>query len=412
MKIRRSPAWIAILLPTLWPACASEEASPGEMLPAEERTADGVIELSDESLELGGIRVEESRRSRIPLIVEVAGRIGVNENRTSRVGALADGRIAQVIKNVGDRVASGTVMALLRSYRVDETRARIAMAGAELERALSELELIRNARDRAARLHDLKAGSLRELQEAEADLRRAESNVLVVRAEIGSLKELLNHWGISAEGALEEYTIEGELDNQAHQAREQIPIVSPLDGIVMERMVTPGSVVSPSDDLFVVSDLSSLWVHGQLPEIHLSRMRVGQKVRVRVDAYPGRDFGAVLSYVGNVLDPATRTVRVRCETPNREGLLRPEMYATVIFDLESGDDVLAVPTGALQSIDGERVVFVEFAPRQFEARPVRVGRISGDSAVIEEGLEEGERVVTEGSFLLKSELLKGQIEEE
>jgi cobalt-zinc-cadmium efflux system membrane fusion protein len=368
--------------------------------------------LDPDALKLAGIEIAEAQMAVLPQVLEVAGRVGLNENRVARVGALVNGRISDVDANVGDRVKEGQRLAQIQSHEVDDARADYAKAKAELERYQSQLDYATKVRDRASRLFELKAGSLEELQRAETEVHRAEMDILVSRAEIGRLEEHLEHIGLSAEGALEEYTTAGMARTGHYDELERIPVNSPITGTVLERMVTPGSVVSTSDDLFIVSDLSALWVHAEVPESYLNSLQSGQSAIVRVEAYPDTGFPARLAHIGDVLNPATRTVQVRCETNNAGGKLRSEMYATVLFELGSGDETVTVPKGAIQDIDGQQVVFVQAAGSRFEARRVETGRSWKERTAILSGLQPGEKVVTDGSFLIKSEMLKSRMQEE
>jgi cobalt-zinc-cadmium efflux system membrane fusion protein len=401
-----------LILPLGLASCTSEVTSPEESSPSSAPGADGKIELDPDAFNLAGIEISETEKAVLPQILEVAGRVGLNENRVARVGSLVNGRIADVGANVGDRVQEGQCLAEIQSHEVDDARANYAKAKAELERYESQLEFATKVRDRAARLYDLKAGSLEELQRAETDVHRAEMDILVSKAEIGRLEELLEHIGLSVEGAMDEYTNKGAVRTEHYDELERIPVSSPITGTVLQRMVTPGTVVSTSDDLFIVSDLSTLWIHAEVPEAYLNSLQNGQTAVIRVEAYPDTAFPARLAHIGDVLNPATRTVQVRCETNNPGGKLRSEMYATVQFELDAGEETVTVPKSAIQDIDGQSVVFVQDAPTRFEARHVDPGRSWNDQVAILSGLQPGEKVVTQGSFLLKSEMLKSRMQEE
>ena len=412
LEIRRWIILSLVLLPPVLGSCTTVVTTPTEAETAAPDRQDQRVELDPDAFELAGIRLAEARIAALPQVLEVAGRVGLNENRVARVGSLVNGRISEVYANVGDRVKAGDRLATIQSHEVDDARADYAKAKAELERCQSQLEYATKVRDRAARLLDLKAGSLEELQRAETEVHRAEMDILVSRAEIGRIEEHLEHIGLSVEGALEEYTETGAVRTDHFDELERIPVDSPITGTVLERMVTPGSVVGTSDDLFVVSDLSTLWVHAEVPESYLNSLQSGQSVIVRVEAYPDVGFPARLAHIGDVLNPATRTVQVRCETDNAGGKLRSEMYATVLFELGSGDATVTVPKDAVQDIDGKSVVFVQTAPLGFEVRNVETGRSWNEQIAILSGLSPGDTVVSQGSFLLKSEILKSRMQEE
>jgi cobalt-zinc-cadmium efflux system membrane fusion protein len=176
--------------------------------------------------------------------------------------------------------------------------------------------------------------------------------------------------------------------------------------------VTPGTVVSPASEMFTIADLSMLWAIAEVNEEHLSKLREGMPVRISVQAYVDRSFAGRIGKLGETLDPATRTVRVRVEVPNRLGLLKPEMYASAEIKMGGTDSGLFVPAEASQEVRGQTVVFVRKSPSEFEVRPVRLGLPVGGAVQVLSGLRDGEAVVSLGSFILKSEFLKSTLAEE
>jgi multidrug efflux pump subunit AcrA (membrane-fusion protein) len=340
------------------------------------------------------------------------GRISVDENRTSRVGAIADGRIYRVLANVGDWVKQGQRLADLQSHVVDVARSNYTKARADLDRRKAELQFARNAHQRAARLYELKAGSLEQLQRAETELKNAELALTAAQADVGLVEENLRHLGLSAEGALEEYGESKSRREGQFEEAELIPVLSPISGTVLKRMISPGAVVTPANDLFVVSDLSSLWVNAEVPERFLPVLKVGRPVQISVQAYPRETFQGRITQIGDILDPDTRTVPVRCQSGNTGQKLKPEMYATVTFNVEEPVETIVVPSSALQEVNGNASVFVEQDPTHFRIRQVQIGRQTATQTEVVSGVKPGENVVADGSFLLKSEMLKKQMSEE
>jgi RND family efflux transporter MFP subunit len=165
------------------------------------------------------------------------------------------------------------------------------------------------------------------------------------------------------------------------------------------------------DELFALSDTSSLWMIAAANEADLSKLHPEQPVRISVRAYPGREFTGRILKLGEQLDPDTHTLQVRILVPNQQGLLKPEMYASAAV-LESGRrQALFVPEEAIQEVNGVSVVFVRRAGNDFEARTVRTGQHADGGTEILEGLTPGEAVVVGGSFQLKSQMLKSSIQE-
>jgi RND family efflux transporter MFP subunit len=147
-------------------------------------------------------------------------------------------------------------------------------------------------------------------------------------------------------------------------------------------------------------------------EEHLAKLRVGMPVRVYVQAYGERAFPGRIGKLGAELDPTTRTIMVRVDVPNPDGLLKPEMYATAEIELGQSEPSLFVPQVSVQEVHARSVVFVQKAEDRFEVRPVQLGRAVADTVEIAGGIRDGERIVTRGSYVLKSQLLKGSLAEE
>jgi cobalt-zinc-cadmium efflux system membrane fusion protein len=391
--------------------CAAELPDDVEPAPSAPSLAPGLIEISPSALQLGSIEIGRVEMRRFPETVEVTGRLGVNENRTVHIGSISEGRVTQIMANVGDRVVRGQQLAFIVSQDVHEGRAEYVQAVADLERCQAELEFARSARDRATRLYELKAGSLAQKQRADADFQAAEVAVKMAQAEIGKVEEHLHHLGVSAEGATEEYTQKEARAEGTYEEEEWVPVVAAQGGTVLKRPVTLGTVVSPSDHLFLVSDLSSLWAHADVPEKHLGGIKRGQQVTVSVQAYPGARFPARIFRIADEMNPETRTVHVICLVDNMDQRLKSEMYANMQFVISEGHELPVVPTDAIQNLEGRTVVFVQEEESRFRAAEVRTGRRIDDLVEVLEGLHPGDAIVTKGSFLLKSELMKSQIEE-
>jgi cobalt-zinc-cadmium efflux system membrane fusion protein len=391
----------------LWAGCSRPQPS-GTVAEAKVRKSPARwVVLSPQAQREAGILTAPARLVSVPLTLEAAGRITPDENRTWRVGAVTEGRIVTVSVAVGDRVVPNQVLARMHSHDIHESRAAYRKALAEVARLRSAEAYARRVRDRARRLYELKAGSLEQLEHAETQLRNAQAELSNAEADLDrARRHLVEFLQIPVEAP------EPEPGAGAHRDEDLIPIQSPAGGVVVARNVTPGTVVNTSTDLFVISDLSSLWMIATLAEEHLARLKPGLPVRVTVQAYPGRHFPGRIARLGEQLDPATRTVQVRVALPNRDGLLKPEMYARAEILLGPSAPALFVPQEAVQEIEGQTAVFVRTAPERFEPRAVRTARTVGTDVEITAGLRPGEVIAVRGSYILKSELLKAALAEE
>ncbi|MEJ5369261.1 MAG: efflux RND transporter periplasmic adaptor subunit [Bryobacteraceae bacterium] len=403
--MKRAAAWIALF--GFLAACQKEppRAAPPA---AGEASAPRFVELDGVALRQAGLRIETAELRSVPVTVRASGRLSANEERTWRVGAITDGRIMSVLVRVGDTVQKGQVLARMFSHDVHESRALYRRAVAESQRLQANLEYARRQRDRMRRLFEMKAASQEQLDTAENELRNAETALRAAEIEVTRTRQhLVEFLEIPVEGPEHRTTGEGGLSED-----DLIPIRSPAAGIVLSRLVTAGSVVQPSGELFVISDLSTLWVIANVQEEFLSRVRPRMPALVSVQAYPDRRFPGRVIRVDEKLDPETRTVQAIVEIDNRHGLLRPEMYAVVELEAGSSERGLFIAQTAIQDLNGQPTVFVETRTGRFEPRPVETGRTLDRLIEIRRGLTAGERVVTEGSFVLKSHLLKATLSED
>lgn len=324
--------------------------------------------------------------------IAAAGRVVFDDRRTARIGSLVEGVVHQLDVQPGDAVARGAVVAQLHSHVVHDAWSAYFKALAERRRADAELAYARTAESRAAALVADKALSAQELERARADVNAAAQSLAAVRAEITRTEQELAHYGIVARP---------DADPLEH---EDVPVVTPFGGTVIERLATEGSAVTPGTPLLVVSDLSRVWVTAEIDETLVGRVVPGRPVTVTAPAYPGTTFAGTLAAVGDVVDPATRRVTLRIELANPGRQLKPQMLVTVAVAATAPRRVLVVPARALQTMDGESVVFVRSGADRFQRRAVSTGATVSGEVEIVSGLQEGDVVATAGAFLLKSAL--------
>jgi cobalt-zinc-cadmium efflux system membrane fusion protein len=318
-----------------------------------------------------------------------AGKILANENRLAHLSARVPGRIVAVYANLGDRVKKGDQLLLLDSLVFGE-------AQLVYRKARTTLRVTEKALERAQALLDRGAIGAGEHQRREANYEHA-------RAVLDEAEETLHLLGMT----------EREIQRLAattlpHAEVAQVSLRASFTGEVIERNATIGEVIDPNTMLFTVADLSTVWVRADFPEQQVGRLKTGLIIDLRVSAYPDTMFHGAITYVGAVMDPTTRTVMARADVANPDGQLRPEMFAevSVVTDEQS---VLSVPRAAVQQVGSRTLAFVVRGPRRFEFREVAIAQTSGDYLQVVAGLAPGEEVVTQGSYALKSELLREQM---
>jgi cobalt-zinc-cadmium efflux system membrane fusion protein len=356
-----------------------------------------VVVLDKTQLQKGHVIVEPVRTQEVVSTLTIPGRLTFSEDQTWHVGAIASGKIENISARLGDSVKANQVLGRLHSHEVHEARAGYQQAQTELERARSVQGYAKQRRDRTQRLLELRAGSRQDLETAEADLRNAQAAIEKAQSEVEKERAHLEIFQLPIEGTDEE---------------DDIPILAPAAGLVLERKATVGSVVNSGDDLFVITDISSVWMIAAANEEDLSKLHPGQPVRIQVRAYPDREFIGRILKLGEELDPATRTLQIRIAVPNPHGLLKPEMYATASVQQFGKRPALVIPEEAIQEIDGVPTVFIQDSENEFRARAVEPGAHTDGGIEIVEGLKRGDAVVVKGGFALKSQMLKTMIQDQ
>ena len=293
------------------------------------------------------------------------------------VNARASGVVRAIHADLGSRVSRGSPLATLESSAVGEERSRLQAARARASAA--EANHLREKE-----LHAKGVSAVREVQEAERDWEAA-------RAEVAAASTALGMIGTGG-GTAGTWVLR-----------------APIAGVVTRRAATVGTLVDTHEPLFEIVDTARLWADIDVPEAHLPRVRPGQRVVLRVDGVPGREFHGAVQFVSPVIEARTRTAKARAAFENRDGLLRANMYARArIVDDQNNASVL-VPRSAVQEAKGVQLVFVQLSADTYEARRVKATPADNGMVAVAAAIRPGERVVTTGSFLLKTETLKESI---
>lgn len=400
MKRMALVLFLSMMLLVLTGCGKSEEAASSEPGPGAAPTPSSpdegeLVTLTGQSSQYASLVVTEAVEREMASPVEATGIVALNEDRTIRVGAFIDGRVMRVLVKVGDRVREGQALAELHTHDVHEAGANIVQARANLTQKKNQSAFARNSLERADRLFQAKALSRQELERARVDYESTQQDVVHAEAELERSKGHLELLGLSPD----------KLDYDA-----PVFIRAPESGVIMQRQITTGASVNPGEHLFTISELGQLWVLAEVEEKRLAQLRVGAPVTIEVAAYPGQQFTGSIARIGDVLNPQTRMIEVRCLVDNRMGRLKPEMYAVTRIAAGEKTRALVVPRSTIQDVDGQAVVFVAREGQTYQKRTVRTGRVEGELVEILEGLKAGEKIVSSGGFLLKSEIQKSKME--
>ena len=386
--MKRRWARVAVLswtIPFLGIACGRTPESSGE--PEHARSNPQEVRLSEDAVRAAGIEVISVSREAFHPHIVASGVIRPVAQKSVAVRALVGGRVVRVVADVGDKVRAGQILVTIEGSEVTAAGARYRTAAAREVAAKGALE-------RGERLLDLKG-----ISRAEVDQRRADAET--ASAEAAAARQDLLRLGLDPA-------------NTDAGSRGEFPVVAPMAGVVLSRSVSPGLLLQREEVLFEIAELSQVWAVVDVYEKDLGEIRDQGEVELHAEAYKDLTFSGQIALIEPALDEAGRTAHVRVVLDNREGKLRPGMFVTAAVPLRGATEVeaTAVPDDSIQKISGLPVVFVAIGPTQFELRPVEVGREAHGMVEIRHGLKEGERVVSKGAFVLKSELLKGSIEGE
>jgi cobalt-zinc-cadmium efflux system membrane fusion protein len=352
-----------------------------------------------QSAQSAAIETETVAQQSIAGVIPATGKILVPEDRIAMIGPVNEGRIVKLYAGQGSKVRKGQKLADLESADIDQAEADYLKALADYENAkrssTAEIKLAQATYDRTKLLYEKTITAGKNLQTAEHDLEVAkasgENSVNGSRAALTAARRHLLILGLN------EATIDA-LANKPDLAAS-FSLNSPIDGIVVERNATIGATVGTDSNLFKIIDISRVWVDANVFEKDLQRVRLGQQVKLTVPAFPGASFSGKVILVSTVVDPDTRTVKVRTEVPNPDGRLKPDMFANVEIITEMNRAAISVPQSAVLTDEGKTVVFVAEG-NGYQKRPVTVGIQNNDRVEIVEGVNAGDKIVVKGNYLL------------
>jgi len=322
------------------------------------------------------------------------GKIAVNEDSSTPIFSPYAGRVIRLLVKPGEKVEQGQPLFIVEATDTVQGLNDFITALSALNSARSKLKLAEIVEKRQNDLYQGKAVPLKDWQQAQNDLTTAQNDMRSAETALEAAHNRLRILGRS-----EEQITSFE---QTRQISADTPIYSPLAGTVVQRKVGPGQFISTgaSDPVFVIGDLSTVWLTAFVRESEAADVRIGQDIAFTVLALPGRTFKAKIDYVAPAIDPTTRRLMVRATLDNKEGLFKPEMFANVT--IYSGDDHKSVGVKKQALIyEGDRVrLWVAGDDKTLELREVQTGLINGDVVEVRSNLKPGERVVVRGSLFI------------
>lgn len=362
-------------------ACQKAEKAPV----AEVEKDPNIVELNAALKER--VRLVKVGESEIREELRIPGSVQVSEQRIARIGAPVTGRITDIDAVLGQQVKQGQTLATLNSTELAQNQLVYI-------KALQQIELHSKAVERARTLLDADVISKAEVQRREAELSAAQ-------AELSAAADQLQVLGMSQQSIakLSKSSSMHSLSN----------VTARISGTVIGRKVNLGQVVQPADELFVVADLSKIWAVAEVPEGQIDLIELGEEVNVEVPALDKASIRAKLIYVGDVVNPQTRTVTVRTEINNQDKSLKPDMLVSMLLKSKPLPK-LAIPSQAVVRENDKNYVFVQIAPNKFRLREVLLGTDFQEMVAVVNGLEKDEVVVSEGAFHVNNERKRKELE--
>ncbi|MEO8433078.1 MAG: efflux RND transporter periplasmic adaptor subunit [Acidobacteriota bacterium] len=352
------------------------------------------ISFSSAQIQHGGVKWARALATDVTPSVEVPAELVPDEDRTARIGAPVESRVIKVHVRVGDHVSKDQALVTLRSSEASTARSDLEKSLAELRSRRASLTYARVARERAERLLEAKAMSRQEVERARTDeetaqsaFRQAESEAERARAGMASIGPAV--------------------------ASGEVTLRSPISGVVLSREAVPGSIVASGTPLVTVTDSQTLWLEVSASERLSGVIYPGLRIGFTVPAFPGKTFEGIVRSVAGALDARTRTLPVQAIVDNRSGGLKPRMFATARIEAGPPTRAVVVPDTAIVLVDEKPVIFVAVpdgsGAARFERREVELGnRFFGRAAVLA-GVEDGELVVLEGAFAIKSQFERSKM---
>ena len=333
------------------------------------------------------IKIDKADKAEISEAVNVAGRIEVQQSRLAKIGSPVTGRVSDIQVSLGQIVKPGQILAKVNSVELTQTQLTYI-------KAKQQIGLKTKAVERAKLLFEADVISKAEMQRIEAELES-------VKAEFDATEDQLEILGMT-KSAIQKLSNSSTVNSYSD-------VTSRIAGVVITKHVNIGQVVQPSDELFSVADLSHLWAVAEVPEQQVAFIQKDQEVTIDIPALDDKRVKGKIIYVGDIVNPETRTVLVRTDIDNSNQMLKPDMLITVTVQSKKISK-LAVPTTAVVRENDRSYVFAQTGPNKFRLREIEIGSRDGNMMSILSGITIGETIVIDGAFHLNNERKKKELE--
>jgi cobalt-zinc-cadmium efflux system membrane fusion protein len=333
--------------------------------------------------------------------IEATGVVEPDLNRLARVRALARGIVRRVLVRPGEQVQAGEVLFEYDNVEMGELVGEYRTLVSQKGKLEARLRLTEQAAERAQSLVAVQALAQKELELRIAEQREAQAELEAHVAGMDAVANKLGRFGMREDQL-------STLSSQTALTR----VKASQSGVILDFQIAPGEVLTADQEVMTVADLGHVWTIASVYERDLGRVKTGQIAEISFVSFPGQMVSGKITQVSQRLDAETRTAKVRVELDNPGQKLKLEMFGTVRLPTQDPRVVPAIPETALQQVDGKNSVFIQTKPNEFQKRDVELGHKADGWVEVVHGLKSGERVVTQGSFYLKSTLLKETLKED
>jgi len=390
------PAWASKYRGAPTPADTTrtvESPPPATPAPALEANVVTVDDAEAQRLQIAPVQLRAFHEEKTAV-----GRIAFNDDRTSAIFASFQGRVQRLLAKPGDVLHVGSPLLVLDSSDLVQANADLLAAHVAVQKAQNQLTQAERVATRQKALYEAGVGAYKDVEQADSDLRNAQHDLQTATTQREAVRTRLR-------------TLFGRSDTEiaTTEATQQVErvttMLSPIAGTVTARKVGPGQFIRPdnTDPLFAVADVSSMWLIANVAELDIPLIKVGQEVAVQVMAYPGEVFRARITYVGAAVDPTVHRLTVRAEIDNRDGKLKPDMFATFRILTGAPTPAPSVPADALvREGDGTMMVWVTTDRQHLVKRPVTVGLQQDGFVQIRAGVQPGDLVATQGALFMSN----------
>lgn len=386
-----------------------------------------LINLSPKAIKLAKLTYTCAKEKVVPVTVEATGEVSQNLNTVVRVNSLVSGSVDSVLVNVGEEVQKGKVLAKIRSQDVEQIESDMlqqrAQVKADLSQALldidsqieslnAQLKLSNSSYERSKILFDEKIASRAEIESSKTNLEKNNIDIATQKQKRANLVRIFDEkLDLVTEPAKQKLALLGVSTEQVdriiatRRIEPVVEIVAPMRGLLSQRLCNPGELVQTGQNLFTVGNYKTVWLSAQIHEKDIHRVKLRQPILLTCESYPDKIFSGHLNYIAESVDKDTRTLLVRAEAVNPFLLLKPQMFASMKI-IVSDRKMLVIDRAAIQDAGSEKVVYVALADGRFRETPVRLGTQCADHVEVVSGINEGDEIVSNGSFDLRAAAMK------